>query len=245
LYDSLIMASGNEGGFKELGEDMWQLSDGRIMSGDEIHAALLEQFRQEDLQLGTALRWAKRNKLDLEMLYREVSVASRWGSLLRKPETVDEAKQAIERAHGEVLGETFAIAVGDVKPMSAVTLAAMAPQFEGLKLWYDDAENRGLSVAKTFIKSSIFMAPEYIEGVTVENFVQALIVASIVKWMPIRGYHDGKRFFVTPASKDWHVLQLLEDTPEGKDWIDEAYARSEHDTESMFAALKDIGPDAY
>lgn len=239
------MAIESDGGFVNLGDDQWRLRDGRVMSGDEIQAALLEQFRQEDLEIVTALRWAKRNKEDLELLYAEVAVASSWGGLLKNPETVDDAIKAIDHAQGEVLGQTFAIAVGDVQPMSTVTLAALANKVESLALYYKEADRKGVSAPKAFIKSDILLAPPHLEGVSIENFVQALIVASIVKWMPIRAYHDGKRFFVTPASKDWHVLELLDETPEGRDWIDEAYARSEHDTESLFAALKDVGPDVY
>jgi hypothetical protein len=219
------------GEFKNLGDGSYQLSDGRIMTEAELDQAL--DIYLENAELKDAMGYALRNRDDLTMLYQAIAVASRRGASLKNPAAIEEAKKEIDTAHGEVLGDTFANAVADVKPMSAVTLAAMMPDFEAAEREYREAAENGLTAPKALVKSRILIAPHFIEGVTTKNFVQALIVASIVKWIPIRGYADGKRFFVNPASKDWDVLRRLEATTEGQDWIDMAYARSEQDGDEI------------
>lgn len=231
------MSEGSEKGLENLGDDRWQLSDGRIMTGDEIHEALLEQFRQEDLEPERALRWAQHNKLVLEMLYRSVLGAAHGGRLLKDAETVEDAKKAIDMAHGEVLGETFAGCVADIEHMSAVAMAAISDDFYSVERHYKEAAQNGLKASQAFVNSPVLSKPEHVEGIGPKNFVQALIVTSIVKWLPIRAQMDGKRFFVNPASKDYDVLRKLHATEEGQDWINMAYARSEHDTEDIIPDL--------
>lgn len=227
------MSKAGESGFRNLGNDTWQLRDGRVMTGDEIHNALLEQFLQEDLQPERAIRWAENNKMELTMLYRGVVGASRRGSLLKDPDTVDGAKEAIKQAHGEVLSETYSFCIMDVEPMSAVTISALCREFDATEDYYYEAHKKGKTAAQAFVNAPILQTPHHLEGVTTRNFVQALIVGSIVKWMPIRAYHESKRFFVNPASKDWHILRMLDQTPEGQDWVDIAFAKSEHDAQEV------------
>lgn len=221
--------SGNEGGFAKLPDGRYRLSDGRVFTQAQMDQAFETYLETEELKDAEA--WARRNRDDLTMLYDAIARASRWGEFLEDKDAQDEVAAAIDRAHGEVLSDTYAIAVSQVEPMSAVTLAALIPGFEGVEQHYRQSAEQGKSIAAAFVKSPVLQAPSHIEGVTPKNLVQAMTVAATVKWVPIRGYHDGKRFFVTPFSKDWDVLRKLDATPEGQDWVDIAYARSEHDTE--------------
>lgn len=229
------MAKESDGGLVKLGDGRYRLSDGRMMTEAELDQAFENYF--EVAELKDAENWAKRNQLELVMLYNAVAGASRSGALLRDPATQKDAMAAIDHAHGEVMGETFSTAVASVEHMSAVILAAMMRDINAIEDDYKEAARKGLTAPQALVKSQVLVAPSFIEGATPKNFVQAMIVAAVVKWIPLRGYHGSKRFFVTPASKDWDVLRRLKNTPEGHDWIDMAYAKAEQDSD-------DVLPDA-
>lgn len=226
------MSKEAERGLKKLDDGRYRLSDGMIMTEAELDQAMGNYFEREELKY--AENRAKGNQFDLGMLYSAIAGASSSGVLLRDQATQRDVMAAIDHAHGEVMGETYSGAVADVEHMSAVTLAAMMQDINAIERHYRDTTNQGLSVPQALVRSPILMAPSFIEGLTPKNLIQAMIVASIVKWIPLRGYDDDKTFFVTPASKDWDVLRRLEATPKGQDWINMAYAQSERDASSTF-----------